>query len=268
VNRTNQPLDNELVRFFDLSLDLFCIAGFDGFFKHVNRAFERALGYSEEELLGRPFLDLVHADDRRSSRDVLAELALGNNIVGFENRVICADGSVRWLEWNTRARQDQGFVYGVARDVTDRHMANAELNALRRVAILVAEGVEPEGLLAVVAEEVARVVDVPLVNVARYEVDGTASVCASFSAAGPVFPIGQRWPLAGTHVLRLESSGAALSRIRRSGACGRRSSSSPTRSSAASVRSSVRWSGPPSAFWSSNSCGSPRGSRASCWVSR
>ena len=74
---------------------------------------------------------------------VLAELATGSDIVGFECREVCADGSVRWFEWSTSSRPEDGVVYGVARDVTDRRMANAELGALRRVATLAAEGVAP-----------------------------------------------------------------------------------------------------------------------------
>jgi PAS domain S-box-containing protein len=119
--------ESEWERLFDLSHDLFCIAGFDGYFKRVNRAFERTLGYSRQELLSRPFLDLVHPDDLQSSRDVLADLRRGEDVIGFVSRVICADGSVRWLEWNTRTIPDAEFVYGIARDVTDRRHAEADL---------------------------------------------------------------------------------------------------------------------------------------------
>jgi PAS domain S-box-containing protein len=209
----SEPFDDELVRLFDLSLDAFCIAGFDGYLKLVNPAFARILGYTQEELLARPLLDNVHPDDRESVRAALAELAQGNDIIGFECRQICADGSVRWLEWNTRTRPEEGVVYGVARDVTDRRVASAELNALRRVATLVAEGVQPQGLFAVVAEEVARVVDVPLVSVARYEPDGSATECASYSPEGPLFPVGIRWSLEGTNVLRLVRASSEAARI-------------------------------------------------------
>jgi len=149
------PFDDELVRLSDLSLDAFCIAGFDGYLKLANPAFARILGYTQEELLARPFMDYVHPDDHESVRAVLDELARGSDIVGFQCRQICADGSVRWLEWNTRTRPEESVVYGVARDVTDRRVASAELNALRRVATLVAEGVQPQDLFAVVAEQVA-----------------------------------------------------------------------------------------------------------------
>jgi PAS domain S-box-containing protein len=208
-----EPLDDELVRLFDLSLDAFCIAGFDGYLKLVNPAFARILGYTQEELLARPFLDIVHPDDHESVRAVLGELAHGNDVVGFEVGQVRADGSVRWLEWNTRTRPEEGVVYGVARDVTERRLAGAELGALRRVATLVAEAVQPQDLFAVVAEEVARVVDVPLVSVTRYELDGTATEVASFSREGPLFRVGRRWSLDGTNVLGLVRASGRAARI-------------------------------------------------------
>ena len=210
----SQPVDDELLRLFDLSLDVFCIAGFDGYFKRVNRALVQTLGYSEEELLATPFLDITHPDDRERSGQALAKLAEGEDIVGFETRVICADGSVRWFEWNTSTRPDEGFVFGVARDVTDRRLDNAQLDALRRVATRVAEGVEPQELFAVVAEEVARVVDVSLVSIARYDPDGTATECASFATTeGSLYPVGKRWSLEGTNVMSMIRASSEAARI-------------------------------------------------------
>src|SRR3981081_1064823 len=94
---------------------------------------------------------------------------------------------------------------------SELHTANAELSALRRIAILVAEGVRPQNLFAVVAEEVGRVVDVPLVRIARYEADHTTTECASFSTQGSTIPFGTRSSLEGTNVLRIvrESCDAA-----------------------------------------------------------
>jgi signal transduction histidine kinase len=93
------------------------------------------------------------------------------------------------------------------------HVANDELSALRHVATLVAEGVQPQALFAVVAEEVGRVVDVPLVSVMRYEGDGTATECASSSPEGSLFPAGKRWSLEGTNLLRLVRESAEPARI-------------------------------------------------------
>jgi signal transduction histidine kinase len=101
----------------------------------------------------------------------------------------------------------------VAERTAELHVANDELSALRHVATLVAEGVQPQDLFAVVAEEVARVVNVPLVSVARYEFDGTATECASFSPEGPLFPVGKRWSLEGTNVLQLVRASSEPARI-------------------------------------------------------
>lgn len=101
----------------------------------------------------------------------------------------------------------------VAERTAELHVANDELRALHRVATLVAEGVQPQDLFAVVAEQIARVVNVPLVSVARYELDGTATECASFSPEGPLFPVGKRWSLEGTNVLQLVRENCEAARI-------------------------------------------------------
>jgi PAS domain S-box-containing protein len=213
VSQTSQPVDSELVRLFDLSLDAFCIAGFDGYLRLANPALAKMLGYTQEELLARPFMDHVHPEDVESVQAALAELADGKDIVGFETRQVCADGSVRWLEWNTHTRPEEGVVYGVARDVTARRGASSELDALRRLATLVAERVQPQDLFAVVAEEVSRVVDVSAVSVVRYEADGTATELANFNRGEKLFATGVRWNIEGTNILRLVRDSAAAARI-------------------------------------------------------
>ena len=124
---------SEAEQFFDLAFDLFCIAGFDGYFKRVNPAYERTLGYSSRELMSRPFSEFVHPDDLQSTRDVLARLLDGKDVIGFEHRAICADGSVRWLQWNTRTIPERAFAYCVGRDVTERRRADAELREAQRL---------------------------------------------------------------------------------------------------------------------------------------
>jgi signal transduction histidine kinase len=139
---------------------------------------------------------------------VLLSLAANQAATAFENA--CLIEERRRAEEELRAARDE-LELKVAERTTELHVANDELSALRRVATLVAEGVQPQGLFAVVAEEVARVLEIPLVIVARYELDGTATECAGFPPDGPLFPVGRRWPLEGTNVLRLirESPGPA-----------------------------------------------------------
>ena len=114
-------------RHFNLSMDMICIAGFDGRFKVVNPAFERILGYRREDLVGRPFLDFVHPDDREKTEREAAALAEGNTTVQFRNRYFDRDGRVHWLEWASVPLLDEHIIYGVARDITDRKELEQEL---------------------------------------------------------------------------------------------------------------------------------------------
>jgi PAS domain S-box-containing protein len=112
--------EDERDRFFTLSLDMLCIAGFDGYFKRLNPAFERILGYSLKELQARPFLDFVHEDDREATQAAMARLLAGGAIVSFENRYRCKNGSYRWLLWTAAPFAEQQLIYATARDFTER----------------------------------------------------------------------------------------------------------------------------------------------------
>jgi PAS domain S-box-containing protein len=112
------PKDYDLVKFFDLSLDMFCIAGTESF-KKVNRAFERTLGWSERELLSRPFLDFIHPDDVEATLQEIEKLVSGIPTISFENRYRCGDGSYKHLQWGAFPEEETGLLFAVARDVTE-----------------------------------------------------------------------------------------------------------------------------------------------------
>jgi PAS domain S-box-containing protein len=120
----------ELDRFFTLSLDLLCVAGFDGYFKRVNPAWQKVLGWTVEELLARPYVELIHPDDREATLDAAKKLTEGHDIVYFENRYFHKDGTVRWLLWASTPFPDQQVVYGAARDITERKAADATMAEL------------------------------------------------------------------------------------------------------------------------------------------
>ncbi len=126
--------EDEREQFFRLSLDLLCIAGFDGFFKQLNPAWEEVLGYTLDELKTRPFVEFVHPDDREATASEAGKLAEGNTTVAFENRYRCKDGSYRWFHWTARPGMDRALIYAVARDITDikeleRQLREAKLAA-------------------------------------------------------------------------------------------------------------------------------------------
>ena len=113
----------QLERFFSLSVDLLCLAGFDGYFKRLNPAWERVLGYSIEELLARPYLDFVHPDDRHVTTEKADHLGVGGRVLKFENRYVAKDGTYRWFEWNAVPIESEQIIYAAARDVTERKQA-------------------------------------------------------------------------------------------------------------------------------------------------
>lgn len=120
-------------RLFNLSLDLLCIAGFDGYFKRVNPSWTRVLGWSEEELLGRPTAEFVHPDDRERTLEARAGLAQGIPVRGLENRYRCKDGSYRWFSWESVAEPSTPTVFGVARDITERRQLDQERLVLSKL---------------------------------------------------------------------------------------------------------------------------------------
>ena len=124
--RTEQAED-ELARFFAQSLDLLCIAGLDGYFKRLNRAWTSALGWTLEELAAKPFLDFVHPDDREATREEVARLAAGADTIAFENRYRHRDGGYRWLRWNARPAPGRRRIYATARDVTHQKRLEREV---------------------------------------------------------------------------------------------------------------------------------------------
>ena len=124
--------EDELNRFFTLSLDLLCIANFEGYFTRVNSAWQRILGWAAADLVARPFMDFVHPDDRQATIAVMSTLLTGSDVTSFENRYSCRDGSYKWLEWAAVPFSEDGVIYASARDITGSKQAADDLRRYAR----------------------------------------------------------------------------------------------------------------------------------------
>lgn len=120
----------ELDRYFTSSLDLLCIADFEGHFRRLNPEWEKILGYPLSELVGKCFLDFVHPDDLESTIATIGSLANKNAVLNFVNRYRHRSGSYRWIEW--RSYPVENVIYAVARDITLRKQMEEELSESQR----------------------------------------------------------------------------------------------------------------------------------------
>jgi PAS domain S-box-containing protein len=111
--------DTEVTELLDLSLDLICVAGLDGYFKLVNKAWTDVLGYSKKELLTQPWINLVHPDDREATIAEATKVFQGYKTMRFGNRCRSKNGSFRWILWTAAAPADGQFFYATGRDITE-----------------------------------------------------------------------------------------------------------------------------------------------------
>ncbi|MFN5877584.1 MAG: histidine kinase dimerization/phosphoacceptor domain -containing protein [Flavobacteriales bacterium] len=126
--------ENIFELFFHESRDLVCIAGFDGYFKIINPAFVNLLGYSREELLGRPFVEFTHPDDvERTAQESSMMLSKGISTVQFENRYISKSGKVIHLQWNSSLDVENQNIFAIARDITEKKLIEVKLERTEKL---------------------------------------------------------------------------------------------------------------------------------------
>jgi PAS domain S-box-containing protein len=135
-------IQRERDRFFNLTRDMLCIAGFDGYFKRVNSAWTQTIGYSSAEMLGQPFLEFVHPDDRAKNVAETNRLATGGETTSFENRYRCKDGTYRWLLWSARPLVREQLIFASARDLTERKQIEEKLRQSEERSRLMVESVK------------------------------------------------------------------------------------------------------------------------------
>jgi PAS domain S-box-containing protein len=126
-------------RFFELSIDMLCIADTEGYFRLLNPAFKNILGYEIEELKSRPFFEFVHPDDLYATLNEIEKLRQGIPTSEFENRYRCKDGSYKWISWHCQPHPS-GSLYAVARDITkEKEIQKSIHTSLREKEVLLKE---------------------------------------------------------------------------------------------------------------------------------
>ncbi len=111
--------------FFEINLDLLCMADVKGYFVKLNKEWEKVLGYELKDLENRKFLDFVHPDDVQKTKNTLNKLACKKDVLGFTNRYISKSGEEKVIEWRSRPHEE--MIYAAARDVTAQRKTELEL---------------------------------------------------------------------------------------------------------------------------------------------
>lgn len=129
-----KTVEEEIELFFNTSLDMLCIAGFDGYFKRISPTWSKYLGWEDDELYSQRYIEYVHPEDRSYTLNTAGLLFKGNDVVGFKNRYLCKDGSYKWLEWNAFGLPDRNIIIAVARDITENKKAEKILKDAKELA--------------------------------------------------------------------------------------------------------------------------------------
>ena len=110
----------DLEYFFELSPDLLCVAGYDGYFKKINPAVSKTLGYTTEELFAAPINSFVHPDDQGITALKRQEIHDGQPILNFENRYLTKSGETVWLSWTSMPIKRDELVFAIAKNISYR----------------------------------------------------------------------------------------------------------------------------------------------------
>jgi two-component system, cell cycle sensor histidine kinase and response regulator CckA len=119
--------EEERDRFFAISEDLLCTIRFDGYFQYINPAWQQTLGFTEKELLAKPFIEIIHPDDRAFITDEVEKLIAKGVFHSFEIRLLDKDDTVRWFLWSATPFVAEGLLYAVGKDITERKRSEEKL---------------------------------------------------------------------------------------------------------------------------------------------
>ena len=115
-----KQVEQELNQLFNFAPDIIVIVGLDGYFKRINPAACKMLGYTQEELCSIPYMNFVHPDDKNITDDEIEIVLENNHTFYFENRYITKSGKIKWLTWNATYSKEENNIYAVAKDITEK----------------------------------------------------------------------------------------------------------------------------------------------------
>ena len=213
--RTSIESDQRVSAYFEAALDCVIMADASGRMVEFNPAAERTFGYSRDEALGRTIAELIVPPSLRARHSValarFIETGRGTMLGRrLELTAMRADGSEFPVELAlSQVEAEPVLICGALRDISAAKKAETHLRelaeeqaALRRVAMLVAGEAAPQLLFEVVSEEVARIVNVPLVRLLRYEPDGAGvELIGGWGESVDPIAVGRRWRLDGPGLL-------------------------------------------------------------------
>jgi PAS domain S-box-containing protein len=132
VKNSNHNLGNDykFERFFELSPDLLCIAGFDGYLKRINPSVSKLLGYTTEELLSRPINDFIYIEDQKITAKHRNNLTKSEPLFNFENRYVAKNGEIIWLSWTSMPIESEKIIFAIAKNITYKKKQEEERNFL------------------------------------------------------------------------------------------------------------------------------------------
>lgn len=118
TDKPNSEKVFDLEYFFELSPDLICIAGYDGFFRKINPAVSKTLGYTNEELMSRPINSFVHPEDQGMTNNSRNNVRSGKHLINFENRYMTKDGETVWLSWTSIPIERDKTIFAIAKNIS------------------------------------------------------------------------------------------------------------------------------------------------------
>ncbi|MBN2425630.1 MAG: PAS domain S-box protein [Calditrichaceae bacterium] len=114
-------------RLFDLSIDLLCVAGFDGYLRQLNTAWEKNLGWTSKELQARPWLEFVHTADKKTILDAIELQKKGEAVFDIEFRFKTKNNEWIWLSWNSYPIPEENIIFAISRNITQQKITHEKL---------------------------------------------------------------------------------------------------------------------------------------------